>query len=89
MGDFAKSKIDNIINDLQSNEPLNNPDYLRTLIQIIGEPIIQIKLAEMLADKLGENIESSRLLMQQEYINQRLKQIEINDSNKTNTTKKS
>jgi hypothetical protein len=43
----------------------------------------------MLADNLGENIEVARLHAQQEYIIQRLKEIEANDPHKTNTTKKS
>lgn len=89
MGDFAKSKIDSIINKLKNNKPVDDPKSIRSQIQLIGEPIIKVKLTEMLADNLGENIEVARLHAQQEYIIQRLKEIEANDPNRTNTTKKS
>ncbi|MGZ4077650.1 MAG: AAA family ATPase [Bacteroidia bacterium] len=76
IGDFAKTKINDIITMLQDKKALKNPNSIRQLINIIGEPIIKTKLLEMLAEKLGENVELTRLKSQQEYIAQRLKEIE-------------
>lgn len=55
MGDFAKDKINKIINYLtdefnDSNE--KNEDYKKT-IDIIGEPVLKRKLQEMWFDKFG------------------------------------
>lgn len=80
MGHFAKEKIDGIIKSLQNPQPLENINYVQSVIQMIGEPIIKTKLAEMLAEKLGENMEAARLRIQQEYINKRLKELG-NDTN--------
>lgn len=76
MGDFSKLKIDDVIQALLSKEPLKDKDYIKSLIQLIGEPIIKTKLFEMYAEKIGENVELARLKIQQEYINNRLKEIE-------------
>ncbi len=75
IGDFAKTRINDIITILQSKKTLKNPESIRQIINIIGEPIIRTKLLEMLAEKLGENVELTRLKAQQEYIAQRLKEI--------------
>ncbi|MES2328165.1 MAG: AAA family ATPase [Bacteroidota bacterium] len=89
MGDFAKSKIDALFQQLQGDDPLAEPDVVKSLMQVIGEPIIRTKLAEMYAKKIGENIEVARLTTQQEYITRRLNEIERNAPDKTDTIKKS
>lgn len=76
IGEFAKTKINEVITLLQDKKALRNPESIRLLINIIGEPIIKTKLLEMLAEKLGENVEFTRLKAQQVYIAQRLKEIE-------------
>ncbi|MES2726782.1 MAG: AAA family ATPase [Bacteroidota bacterium] len=81
MGDFAKAKIDKIFESLNGKESIPKSSTISSLIQIIGEPIIKTKLAEMFAEKTGGNIEFARLKAQQDYINRRLIEIERNDSN--------
>lgn len=76
IGEFAKNKINDVITILQNKKALRNPESIRQLINIIGEPIIKTKLLEMLAERLGENVELTRLKAQQEYITQRLKEIQ-------------
>ena len=85
MGDWAKAQIQEAINELNNLEvPIDNPERLRKLISLIGEPIIKTKLAEKLAERLGQNPELERLRAQQEFIIKRLKEIEENDSDQTN-----
>ena len=78
MGDFAKSKIDAIFQQLQADAQLVEPSVIRSLIQLIGEPIIRTKLTEMYARKVGDSVEVARLTAQQEYIRRRLNEIERN-----------
>ncbi len=84
IGEFAKEKIEDCIKWLNDKKDKTNIDYYKSLITIIGEPIIKVKLSEMLAEKLGEDAELARLRIQQEYINKRMKEIVGNDSNKFN-----
>ncbi|HWK07391.1 MAG TPA: AAA family ATPase [Puia sp.] len=81
MGNFAKEKIDKIIIALNSENPLEDIGYARSLIGIVGDPIIKTKLLEMLALKTGENTEVARLLAQREYIEKRIREIQSNDPN--------
>ncbi|OJY97981.1 MAG: hypothetical protein BGP13_09970 [Sphingobacteriales bacterium 40-81] len=79
MGDFAKMKLDKVFQELLGKNPLQDKEAIKSLIQLVGEPIIRTKLAEMYAERNGENLELARLKSQQEYINNRLKEIEDND----------
>lgn len=81
MGDFAKAKIDEAFKLLSGDTILPESNTIKSLIKIIGEPILRAKLSEMYAEKIGENVELARLKMQQEYIIHRLKEIENNGSN--------
>lgn len=58
IGDFAKSKINHIIELLQDNHDviLKNKDYLEKSINLIGEPLIKNKLVQMLTDRLTLNL---------------------------------
>lgn len=79
MGDFAKQKIDDAFKELT----VDNPDYTKVekIIRVVGEPILKIKLAELLAKKRGDDVELARLIAQQEYINERLSQIKEKEKN--------
>lgn len=59
IGDFAKKKINYVINSL-INEPSENiyqeKDKLEKIINMIGEPIIRNKLINMLQEKVAVNI---------------------------------
>lgn len=58
MGDFAKEKIQNIINWLNSDVPdLKEKDVNKRIIEMIDEPILRRKLSEMYSNKFDENLE--------------------------------
>nr|WP_199082624.1 AAA family ATPase [Pedobacter sp. ASV19] len=84
MGDYAKSKIDEIIN--WCNDPDENKrslvEYYRSLVNVIGEPIIKMKLSEMIAKKMGEDQELARLQEQEIYIRRRI--VELKSKNDQN-----
>jgi hypothetical protein len=80
IGEFAKKQIQRII-DWCSEETKKDYKQMRSMIAIIGEPIIRVKIAEMYASKMGENIEATRLQTQIDYLQNRLKDIKQNDSN--------
>ncbi len=54
MGEFAKSKIDNVIKYLNNdkNATINNDKDAQNIINIIGEPIIKRELQRMLKNKM-------------------------------------
>src|SRR5690606_8217678 len=66
IGEFAKAKIHKMISQLQSSGNLSELEEIKATIKNIGEPILKIKLTEMLAEKLGEDSEIARLKAQQE-----------------------
>jgi len=60
MGDFAKAKVRDLIEYLQpsDNPQADNPqdskkETMRAVLEMIGEPVIRLKLQEMWADKFG------------------------------------
>ena len=74
IGAFAKSKIDYIINYLNSNEN-NQPEVtIKRTIDLIGEPLIKRKLQAMWSEKFGLDEELELLQNRIEEI----KQIKIN-----------
>lgn len=79
IGDFAKSKIEEIIAWLQKQDKMEGAEQIRMLINVVGEPIIKTKLTEMFAKKMGEDTELARLQAQEEYIKLRIAQIKGND----------
>lgn len=53
MGEFAKSKIDDVINYLNNKESeIKNDEDAQNIIDIIGEPIIKRELQRMLKNKM-------------------------------------
>jgi len=75
MGDFAKSKIEEVIEWCKTEGNLGKSNDIRQLINVVGEPIIKMKLMELFAKKVGENTELARLQAQEEYIKERIAQI--------------
>lgn len=59
IGDFAKRKIDTVIQDLNSYKSIDQPrkEEIRKIILSIGEPIIKRKLLEMYETKFNLDIE--------------------------------
>jgi regulator of PEP synthase PpsR (kinase-PPPase family) len=65
MGEFAKSKIDDVINYLHEKESkIKSDDEAQKLIHIIGEPIVKNQLQRML---------DSRRLSKIDIVNQKIK----------------
>lgn len=58
IGDFAKLKINHIIDILQKSPSAieKEKEYLVTVINFIGEPIVKAKLLQMLSDRLTLNL---------------------------------
>ncbi|MBR8645871.1 hypothetical protein KEH51_23465 [[Brevibacterium] frigoritolerans] len=55
MGDFAKEKINNLVNELLTNTPeyvSENAERIRKQIHMIGEPIIKKKLVNIYEEQL-------------------------------------
>ena len=77
MGKFASEKVMEVINWCNTKGFKEKAEYYRQLIELIDEPIIKVKLSEMFADKMGENIEMARLKAQRDYIEKRMNEIDI------------
>lgn len=56
IGDFAKEKINQTINWLNNKDDKTDVEYHKKLIEIIDEPIIQRKLAEMFSEKMKDTL---------------------------------
>lgn len=70
MGEFAKNKINKTINWLRNDKrPLNEKDIHKSVIAMIGEPILQTKLAEMYDEVTSEKTE-------EEIIRQKISDLE-------------
>ena len=81
MGDFAKQKINKLIDDLIGNTPLSSyrKEEIKKIIPLIGEPIIRKKLIDLFNEKINLNIDN-KIEHLQRQINE-LKAIKNNDSN--------
>ena len=75
IGKFAKGQIQEIFDWVKKTSKQDHTN-IRNKINIIGEPIIRVKLAEMYAQKMGENIEESRLQEQINILTKKLKDLE-------------
>ena len=78
MGEFAKSKINEVINFLNGNKSLiTTNDEAQNLINIIGEPVIKKQLQKMLDSKRLSKIDEIDLIKNQmELLSKRLEEIE-------------
>ena len=79
MGEFAKQKIQEVINWCNNKDNFQNRHEIEKIINIIDEPILKTKLKEMYAQKTGKNVERARLISQREHINKRLNELDQND----------
>ncbi len=85
MGEFSKSKIENVINFLQDKKTnIRSYDEAEKLISIIGEPILQMKLEKMLENyKIKKKIETEDDVKREiEKLEQKLTKMK-NDKNKS------
>ncbi len=67
MGEFAKTKIEDVVNFLQEKKTtIKSHKEAKQIIDIIGEPILQMRLERMLDDyKLRKNIETEEDIKKQ------------------------
>jgi predicted ATP-binding protein involved in virulence len=80
IGEYAEEQINNLIDwTLSKPTTIKDKEEAKEIINIIDDPIIKVKLVEMYAKKVGENMEIARLKAQQEFINNRLKELGNND----------
>lgn len=88
IGEFAKKQIQLIIDWLNIPSTQEHTQIL-SKINIVGEPIIKVKLIEMYENKMGGGTEESRIREQIKILSKRLKELPNNDTNKNNPAKKS
>ena len=82
MGEFAKSKIDDVINYLNNKESeTKNDKDARNIIDIIGEPIIKRELQRMLKNKmeLSNKTEIDTIKDEIKLLTKRLEDLEKDD----------
>lgn len=65
IGDFARNKINEVIEWLNDEENKKNHLYYKQVIDIVDEPVIRRKLVEMYAEKM--ETEDLKRLMKEEY----------------------
>ena len=72
MGDFVEKKINETISWIArvkqhpTDIPVDKLEYYKKTIALIEEPIIRIKLSEMLDEVLGQNLNFQRQMIQKE-----------------------
>lgn len=71
IGDFAKEKIDETISWLNDKDDKTNSEYHKRLIEIVDEPIIQRKLAEMFSEKMHDTLAKDILKKEIDNLQQR------------------
>lgn len=77
IGKFAQDKINEVFRWL-TTEQLDNvltPEYVKSLIMLVDEPIIKIKLRELYAHKMQLDVELERIKAQIETLNKRAEDI--------------
>ena len=75
MGEFAKSKINEAIDNLHGKSQSLSQKQIKSIIDSIGEPFLQIKLEQMYKEKFGLDDEIEELEKRQEEINLKIEQL--------------
>jgi predicted ATPase len=75
MGEFAKEKINEVINNLQDKSKSLSQKQIKAIIAVIGEPFLQAKLEQIYKEKFGSDDEIEELQKQQEKINLKIEQL--------------
>ena len=70
MGDFARGKVGKLIYYLQQKDVIkdNQKQEMRAILDMIGEPVIRLKLQEMWLEKFGTEERIVELLRQVEEL---------------------
>lgn len=66
IGDFAKSKINNVLNDLLSKKKVTKKrqSEIKKIINIIDEPIIKMKLEDLYKEKFSEILDKENRIIE-------------------------
>lgn len=85
MGEFAKGKIKEVIQELKKDSP-ENPDYLKSIISLVGEPLIKNELLGLFFKKFPEqridDIDQRIIFLQEQLrTSQEIKERMRNESN--------
>jgi predicted ATPase len=75
MGEFAKSKINDAIDNLHGKSQSLSQKQIKSIIDSIGEPFLQIKIEQMYKEKFGLDDEIEELEKRQEEINLKIEQL--------------
>jgi predicted ATP-dependent endonuclease of OLD family len=75
MGEFARCKINEAIDNLHGKLQSLSQKQIKSIIDSIGEPFLQIKLEQMYKEKFGLDDEIEELQKQQEEINLKIEQL--------------
>lgn len=76
MGKYAKSRINEVFDNLQNGSKSLSKKQLKSIIDSIGEPFLQTKLKQMYKKEFGIDDEIESLLSQLDKINLRIKQLQ-------------
>lgn len=75
MGEFAKNKINEAIDNLHEKLQSLSQKQIKSIIDTIGEPFLQIKLKQMYKEKFGLEDEIKELEKRQKEINLKIEQL--------------
>ncbi len=75
MGEFAKSKINEVIDNLQNKKDSLSQKQIKSIITVIGEPFLQTKLEQMYNEKFELDNELEELQKQEEKIKFKIEQL--------------
>ena len=75
MGEFAKSKINEAIDNLNEKLQSLSQKQIKSIIDSIGEPFLQIKLEQMYKEKFDLEDEIEELEKRQKEINLKIEQL--------------
>lgn len=75
MGEFAKSKINEAIDNLNEKSQSLSQKQIKSIIDSIGEPFLQIKLEQMYKEKFDLEDEIEELEKRQKEINLKIEQL--------------
>ena len=67
-GEFSYKKIDKVIDLLKKEEVYENKLYIKSVIDVIGEPIIKRKLEEKYKEALLRSEENIAMVSREDYI---------------------
>lgn len=75
MGEFAKSKINEVINNLNDKSNSLSKKQIKSMIDIVGEAFLKSKLEQMYNEKYGIDDELEELIKQQDEINLKIEKL--------------